>query len=448
MTDAEMAKGPGLVNAPGRSEGVDGRRRSARAGQGVARRHDAARADGPEIRVPRHLAIGLGPCRVGDVAHRVAARVRDDDEAAVADHHLARHDGSGGGAQGAAGCLDVARGELSDGPTSKPARRSCGGRWGHRRWRARPSRPRGRRPRRGLRKWLWRHLHVLLARLPPTVSLTEENGERGARRGRKRGGPRESPQAASAAPAKNEAADRAEGEDGRPGGKPKPTHVQAVSADPIHPVGREPLRRRALSECWGASGGRLHRDEAVRRVARGRSSPRGVDPMLEILAAFGQARIMTTVSIRRRAAGSPTTASREPAPGGLSRRLPLRHGRARRPCIFEAWARARGRAFLRFDYSGHGASSGAFEDGCIGDWAEDAAAAILALTKGPGARRLVDGRLIACLFARAHPTASPRWSASPPRRISPRTASGKASSDADATKTDDRRAHCAAVGLR
>ncbi len=48
----------------------------------------------------------------------------------------------------------------------------------------------------------------------------------------------------------------------------------------------------------------------------------------------------------------------------------------------EAWARERGRAFLRFDYSGHGASSGAFEDGAIGDWAEDAAAA-LALTDGP-----------------------------------------------------------------
>ena len=48
----------------------------------------------------------------------------------------------------------------------------------------------------------------------------------------------------------------------------------------------------------------------------------------------------------------------------------------------EGWARARGRAFLRFDYSGHGASSGAFEEGCIGDWAEDAAAA-LGLTEGP-----------------------------------------------------------------
>lgn len=49
----------------------------------------------------------------------------------------------------------------------------------------------------------------------------------------------------------------------------------------------------------------------------------------------------------------------------------------------EAWARAAGRAFLRFDYSGHGSSSGAFLDGCIGDWFADALAAIAALTEGP-----------------------------------------------------------------
>jgi len=49
----------------------------------------------------------------------------------------------------------------------------------------------------------------------------------------------------------------------------------------------------------------------------------------------------------------------------------------------EAWARAHGRAFLRFDYSGHGESSGAFTDGCIGEWAEDAQAAITQLTRGP-----------------------------------------------------------------
>lgn len=49
----------------------------------------------------------------------------------------------------------------------------------------------------------------------------------------------------------------------------------------------------------------------------------------------------------------------------------------------EDWARAKGRAFLRFDYSGHGQSSGAFSDGCIGDWAADARAVIEALTEGP-----------------------------------------------------------------
>jgi pimeloyl-ACP methyl ester carboxylesterase len=49
----------------------------------------------------------------------------------------------------------------------------------------------------------------------------------------------------------------------------------------------------------------------------------------------------------------------------------------------EAWARIQGRPFLRFDYSGHGQSSENFEDGCIGDWAEDAQAVIEALTDGP-----------------------------------------------------------------
>ncbi|NBQ74699.1 MAG: alpha/beta hydrolase, partial [Acetobacteraceae bacterium] len=48
-----------------------------------------------------------------------------------------------------------------------------------------------------------------------------------------------------------------------------------------------------------------------------------------------------------------------------------------------AWCAARGQAFLRFDYSGHGISEGRFEDGTIGRWAEDAACVIAALTQGP-----------------------------------------------------------------
>jgi pimeloyl-ACP methyl ester carboxylesterase len=49
----------------------------------------------------------------------------------------------------------------------------------------------------------------------------------------------------------------------------------------------------------------------------------------------------------------------------------------------EAACRARGRAYLRFDYTGHGQSSGAFADGTIGQWAEDAVFAIERLTEGP-----------------------------------------------------------------
>ncbi len=69
-----------------------------------------------------------------------------------------------------------------------------------------------------------------------------------------------------------------------------------------------------------------------------------------------------------------------------------------------AWAQRSGRAFVRFDYSGHGQSSGAFADGCIGDWFEDACAALLMLTDGP--QVLVGssmGGWIALLLARALP---------------------------------------------
>lgn len=69
----------------------------------------------------------------------------------------------------------------------------------------------------------------------------------------------------------------------------------------------------------------------------------------------------------------------------------------------ERWARSEGRAFLRFDYSGHGESSGAFTDGCIGDWFEDTCAAI-ELVVGPvilvGSSM---GGWISLLVARAKP---------------------------------------------
>jgi pimeloyl-ACP methyl ester carboxylesterase len=49
----------------------------------------------------------------------------------------------------------------------------------------------------------------------------------------------------------------------------------------------------------------------------------------------------------------------------------------------EAFCTTRGQAFLRFDYRGHGRSSGRFEDGTVGLWTEDALAVLDALTEGP-----------------------------------------------------------------
>ena len=47
------------------------------------------------------------------------------------------------------------------------------------------------------------------------------------------------------------------------------------------------------------------------------------------------------------------------------------------------WAEARGVALVRFDYSGHGQSSGQFEDGTLGRWLEEARDVFERLTTGP-----------------------------------------------------------------
>jgi pimeloyl-ACP methyl ester carboxylesterase len=49
----------------------------------------------------------------------------------------------------------------------------------------------------------------------------------------------------------------------------------------------------------------------------------------------------------------------------------------------EAFALWRGHDYVRFDYQGHGQSSGRFEDGTIGRWAEDAVAVLDQATEGP-----------------------------------------------------------------
>lgn len=48
----------------------------------------------------------------------------------------------------------------------------------------------------------------------------------------------------------------------------------------------------------------------------------------------------------------------------------------------EQWARAEGRQFTRFDYFGHGESSGKVEQGCIGRWRDDTLAILDRVTSG------------------------------------------------------------------
>ena len=55
------------------------------------------------------------------------------------------------------------------------------------------------------------------------------------------------------------------------------------------------------------------------------------------------------------------------------------------------WAGRHGRGFLRFDYSGHGQSDGVFEQGCIGEWAQDAADVINTVTQGAQGGQILVG---------------------------------------------------------
>src|SRR5213082_4174407 len=49
----------------------------------------------------------------------------------------------------------------------------------------------------------------------------------------------------------------------------------------------------------------------------------------------------------------------------------------------DAWAAEHARACVRFDYSGHGESGGAFIDGTIGRWLEEGVAVFERFCRGP-----------------------------------------------------------------
>jgi pimeloyl-ACP methyl ester carboxylesterase len=61
----------------------------------------------------------------------------------------------------------------------------------------------------------------------------------------------------------------------------------------------------------------------------------------------------------------------------------MSHMRSTKATFLDEYSVREGRAYLRFDYSGHGESEGAFEEGTIGAWIGEALAIIRAETSGP-----------------------------------------------------------------
>jgi pimeloyl-ACP methyl ester carboxylesterase len=57
--------------------------------------------------------------------------------------------------------------------------------------------------------------------------------------------------------------------------------------------------------------------------------------------------------------------------------------RGTKAAALDQWAAEQGRACLRFDYSGHGESDGAFADGTIGHWLDESLAVFEAFCRGP-----------------------------------------------------------------
>src|SRR5580765_8791405 len=56
---------------------------------------------------------------------------------------------------------------------------------------------------------------------------------------------------------------------------------------------------------------------------------------------------------------------------------------ATKATALDLWAARRGHAYVRFDYFGHGSSSGSFRDGTVTLWRDDALAVLDELTTGP-----------------------------------------------------------------
>src|SRR3982074_1730059 len=101
------------------------------------------------------------------------------------------------------------------------------------------------------------------------------------------------------------------------------------------------------------------------------SAASGPQPAIIEVGKDGAAR---NIAVRARAGGAPGLVWL----GGFNSDLQGTEATAR-----GAWAAGLGRAGVRFDYSGHGESGGAFIDGTIGRWLEESVAVFEQFCAGP-----------------------------------------------------------------
>ncbi|WP_074831378.1 MULTISPECIES: alpha/beta hydrolase [Bradyrhizobium] len=87
------------------------------------------------------------------------------------------------------------------------------------------------------------------------------------------------------------------------------------------------------------------------------------------------------IAVRARAGAAPGSTSGAPGLfwlGGFNSDM-----RGTKALALDEWAASNGRACVRFDYSGHGESGGAFIDGTIGRWLEESVAVFEQFCRGP-----------------------------------------------------------------
>ncbi|QOZ30412.1 carboxylesterase [Bradyrhizobium sp. CCBAU 53421] len=87
------------------------------------------------------------------------------------------------------------------------------------------------------------------------------------------------------------------------------------------------------------------------------------------------------IAVRARAGSNPGSASGAPGLiwlGGFKSDMT-----GTKALALDAWAAEHGRSCVRFDYSGHGESSGEFADGTIGRWLEESVAVFSQFCSGP-----------------------------------------------------------------